>query len=359
MRRSGSLALFLLLSACTEHEAAYDDAWGSDILLGGKADGLLDTSMPIAYGDTVTGSVGHDALVLYRLRTQQNDRFTVTMAATSGDLNPHVQLFVGTFAFVDAVDIEVEPGRVTKEYVVASTGDHALVARAFKGEGAGEFELTLTCTRGPCAGEFPPPEEGLDAGDANRCISRARKCVTDRLPSLGTAVGPSRSRKLWDQCLAEQSTFDGESCETACEGTEICDELVADLPFYADQPPACMARLTECMDACYDAGDVDENDALEDIFGVRLPEEVCWSGPLSGSCRFWPRETEACGGPMPTAERAECMSLCRTTAGAWIDDLDILCEEECGFCDDVEEECAAECDDSTCEQECIAVAACD
>jgi hypothetical protein len=354
-RRCEALAALLLLSACTGQEP-YDDAWGSEALVGGKADGLLDTSTAIDYGDSVTGSVGGDSLVLYRLAVQQNDQFTVTMATTQGDLNPHVQLLLGTFAFVEAVDIEVGDQQVTKEYIAGSTGDHALVARAFQGQGAGAYELTVTCTGGPCNGEFPPPDEALDLADVNRCISRTRQCVTDRLPSLGTAVGPVRSRNLWDACLAEQATVDGASCETACDGTDICDGLIADLPFYADHPTECMAQLGTCMDVCYDAGDVDENDTSGDDL---LPEEVCLAGPFGGSCRFWPRETEACGGWMPADGRAECMSLCRTTTGAWIDDLDILCEEQCGFCDDVEEQCAEQCNDSACTLECLALAACD
>jgi hypothetical protein len=289
--------------------------------------------------------VGGDSIVLYVMELQTGDRLALDMTVLSGDLNPHISFFYGTSSYISSDSWNRDGNVLHKEYTAEYAGVYSVAARAYHNEGDGDFSLTATCLGGPCAGEFPDPVEELMPDEVNDCIMEARICAFDRLPRYHGSVGPSRSQFLFQECLSEQSTSEGISCSGVCGLTDICDRIIGMLPYYADQTAECVDVLENCMITCYDAGDIGSGhyggEEYDDI-----AEVMCLDGPLGGYCDAYASDHTLCGGEEYGPDTyAECQALCQTTTGAWIDDLDTLCDEECeGLCDQAQEECNVECD---------------
>jgi hypothetical protein len=153
----------------------------------------------------------------------------------------------------------------------------------------------------------------------------------------------------------EQQHANGVSCETACDRIDgICDEFIAELPFYADESAECTEVLNDCIDICYDMA------GFSPFGSEPEAEAICFNGPLGGQCGRFARDHEHCGGTVPVNSGAECRALCETTSGAWIDDLDVICDEECGFCSDAEDDCELQCGSTTdsCYDSCLELEGC-
>jgi hypothetical protein len=137
---------------------------------------------------------------------------------------------------------------------------------------------------------------------------------------------------LLDSCLA-QAEIDGRSCAGACgeegpEGApELCAYIAGDvLPFYAAQPRGCRSVLASCMSACADAGGDGPFEDLSDS-----SEAVCLHHGFNGDCDAgYARQLAVCGGTVAGGSVRACHLLCEATFGAWRDDLDTICTEECG-----------------------------
>jgi hypothetical protein len=197
--------------------------------------------------------------------------------------------------------------------------------QAYRGRGAGRYALTPTCTGGPCAGQVG--HDDLELLEREACIDAARLCAFEDMAPFNGAVGPSRARTLFQNCLT-RGTVAGQSCSAACDdddAKEICEGIIATMPFYADQSPACLDTLAGCMDDCADATD---EDATPDEFWSTVLG-ICWMHGLNGSCDSFARDTVECGGTLARESHDRCMQECASTTGAWIDDLDTMCDEAC------------------------------
>lgn len=322
----------LVAAACSS--SPYQDDWGDDVLADGRADGLADDAIPIEFGKKVKGTVDQQSLVLYTIALKKGDEFTGTMNVTKGNLQPHFTLMFGLSSNVSSATFEVDGGTLTKTYDVADSGTYFIAARAFQNKGAGSYELTLECTGGPCAGETAT--EFLPPGEADDCIARARKCAfADAAKQTGT-ITPTKARSLFEACLAKLATEDGTGCSVACDDpkptafnrpSEVCDDVVSEIPFFAKQDPPCLAELDACLESC---------DALAIEFGGEDPDEidiapfaVCWFLGANSTCPNFAHQHEACGGELKEGSTDECFAECLAIDGAWSDDLDGTCDERC------------------------------
>lgn len=331
--RSTFLSLSLLLFACSQHPAAYDDDWGAD--LPGKADSIVDLAQPIEIGELVTGSVDEQSVVLYHVELQRGDQLRVTKRVTSGDLAPHFTLFFSLSDHLRSQSFDVDDDGLVKTYEIEGSGRHLLAVRAFQHQGQGDYELEIECTGGPCNGEILV--EPLENEAADDCIARAQQCAFDEMDRYNGAVGSVRARTLFEDCLAELQSVDGSSCVLACEDhpdadgfdqgerAEVCDDVIAELPFFADASGACLAALDDCMEQCVDLVEFNPFDSVFDQGFAR-----CWTFGFNGTCPAYAREHESCGGALAANSDEECFAYCESTDGAWVDDLDTICDDFCG-----------------------------
>jgi hypothetical protein len=333
-------ALVALTSGCAASEP-YDPDWSSDPLAAGKADGIWDIIPELVVGgDGKVGYAAGEQLDLYKVELQTQDRIRLTMTVTDGDLEPHISVYRGTSAYVSSDEWEREGATLTKDYTAPSAGLYLVAARAFRGRGAGAFTIAVGCLGGPCNGEFVEPEpEEITATDAASCVEDARRCAFSRLDRYDGAVGEVRAQALWDECMGEASVSGGLSCASMCDVHEdvraLCNEIRDALVFYADQPPACLAELDGCLSSCYGEGGGDPDD-LDDFWVTA--ESICWTSGLNGNCDAYARDHAACGGTRYRSGSAmECFESCASTVGAWIDDLDTLCDWDIGCSDACEE----------------------
>ncbi|MCP4449407.1 MAG: hypothetical protein GY811_29350 [Myxococcales bacterium] len=318
----------LLLAACSQ-SAHYQQDWGTDDIVSGKSDGLSDDAKPIAFGDTVDGSVSSTSIELYALDLQAGDALEVVMETTSGNLAPHATLHLGLFSTVHSSSFAVNGAVLTKTYVATSTGTHIIAARAFQNQGAGEYSLTTTCTGGPCSGASPPPiVDDLTEGDIDFCLEEALACSLNEIKRFNGRVGPARARNALDACMEQTAAATGIACADTCdspililgfgEAAFVCDQIVEDLQFYADQSDACEQVLDDCMEICTDSASVDG------IFSV------CYSFGFNSTCPSYALTRSECGGPFDEGTDEDCHLLCESTDGAIMDDLDTICEDDCG-----------------------------
>jgi hypothetical protein len=311
---------------------------------GGKADGLLDILQVLTFGDSVTGEVGGNRSELYVIDLKRTDRIELAMTATSGSLDPHLSFFYGTSTYVGSESWSRSGNTLKKVYRVEGAGRYLIAARAYQGQGSGNYKLTVTCKGGPCAGELPPPiVTTLPVEDVADCISKMRRCAFDALPSYNGSVGPARAKQIVSECSASSSLSDGSSCAGVCEwvgedttweyddAAPLCAAIEMALPFYADQSAVCLMKLDSCMSDCYSAGNGNGGDDLGDT-----SEAMCFEHGLNGNCDSFARSTVACGGTITADSARECTALCHSTTGAHIDDLDTLCssDSDCdSYCD--------------------------
>lgn len=312
----------LVLAACAD--SSYDDSWGADDLVGGKADSLLDAAQLIELGDVGTGSITSRQLDLYAIDLRGGDKITATMRVTSGDLEPHFTVYAGGYSYVGSSTFNRQGDAIVKTYTLEETGRHYIAVRAYQNQGTGSYRFEIACTGGPCNGE--PVVTTLSEDDVAECIGKARVCSFAALPQYGGSVGPARARTIFEGCLGDAMTdLDGASCASACDGEtrSLCDSMIAALPFYADVSAACLGELGECLEECtsFDPWGSEPNTDRE---------WKCWESGFNGTCDGYARGHEACGGS-EYAEGSvdECKALCQSTDGAWVDDLDVICDERC------------------------------
>lgn len=323
------LVAFSLLTACGDSTTTYDDSWGDSQLVsfGGKAD-LIDDVQAFDLGDGVEGQVTSRATDLYKISLTTGDKIKLVNTATSGDLNPSVSLYTRTGSSVRSDSYKVGDQKITKYFTADWTGEYLVAVRAYRNQGAGNYKVESACEGGPCAGEFNEPDTEILASDIVECIYDARECSFEKLPSYNGYVGTVRANSIFNKCLGQASTIDGYSCETACElddAGELCESIISELPFYADQTSTCVDTLNNCMDECAEFADWGWGD---EVWSSSLA--MCQMNGFNGTCDYV-RELPECGGNL-TNETAVCYRECHVMPGAFIDDMDILCEEDCGDC---------------------------
>lgn len=347
--------LFVLGLGCTGQitDESYDANWGSDeVASAGKADGLLDTATALAFDNEATGSISGGQLDLYQLQLQRGDKIEVTMRATSGNLSPHAGLFLGTHSHIASKSFTANGPLLTKHFEVEISGQYALVARAFKNQGSGNYQLSYTCQAGPCKGDFPPAED-MGIEDVALCIAQARACSIAALPAAGDTVGPARAGSIFGKCLGEVSVG-GESCSQACDeslGASLCATVINVLPFFADQSVTCHEAFNGCMESCSSLGE-DRSDAPEDL--SETTESTCLDTGLNGNCIGYAQGLTTCSGKLYAPDTGtECQESCEATSGAWTDDTSDLCDCDTN-CSVAEEECNEICSgDEECVQTCV------
>lgn len=331
---------FATLVGCAADEAPYDpDFDANEPTAGGKADGIFDIIPAIAFGDTVTGTLEGDDVEFYRIRLRRTDDISISMSAEGGAFNPHVSVYYGSSTYVSSDSFDLDGDTVNKVYRLDSEGVYLIAARVYRNNGGGDYSLTLTCNDGPCAGNFPEPVSLLDVDAVATCIEAAHECAFAALPAYEGRVGAARSNQIFQECLNEGSTDEGESCSEVCEwenpdeerdtARSLCDTIIEDLPFYADQSAECHAEVFSCMSDCTtdpSAGDWDTELWYSGIGN-------CWEGVLNGDCDSYARDSEACGGNILAGSAGECEDFCESTIGAWTDDISDICGRD-SDCDD-------------------------
>ncbi|MEZ4365120.1 MAG: hypothetical protein R2939_02390 [Kofleriaceae bacterium] len=323
-----SSTLLSLLAACAATPTGgYDDTWGSEIISSGKADGLLDDATVLALGASVRGNLGEDDLDIYRMDLAFGDRILLSQRVIAGDLAPHFTLYVGTTTSVRSATFAVRDDGLDKTYEITQSGRYFVGVRAYQGVGTGDYTLSAACTGGPCAGE--PIVVPLTAETRGECLEAARECSFAALPAYDGAVGPARARTIFQGCLGRVTASGGEACGEACRDDDdaqaVCEDLISALPFYADQDATCLGELEDCMDSCVDAGG---GGTPEEMWSTEIA--ICWSNGFNGTCDGYARGHSRCGGDeYVTGSTEACYALCHATTGAWLDDLDDLCDQAC------------------------------
>lgn len=298
-------------------------------------EGALGFAPPIAFGETVTGQVASPQIDIWALDLKAGDEIRLTKTVTGGDLKPDVVLFLGNVGnHISSAAHQVTDNTLRKDYVTERNGRYFIVVRGYQNQGAGSYSLSAECRGGPCAGEVPPPPV-VELDDANKaeCVRKARECAVAKLPEYDGAVGAVRAKQIFDKCLGDATVETYESdvpatCAPACAGEDegyVCDSIVGLLPWLADQTPACVGAFNDCVEVCYDASWGDNDASVLDG-----GEGVCVTGEraFNGSCRNV-ADLEVCGGQWADDSCEACYLGCYATTGAWIDDLDTLCDEEC------------------------------
>ncbi len=325
MPRLARLALVAAsLVACAD-SPSYDEQWGADDIITGKADGLLDGAEILDFGESGTGFVEDQQMDVYAIDLREGDQITATLNVTSGDLSPHFTLYYGGFTHISSQTFTRETKKIVKTYTIGTTGRFYVSVRAYQNVGAGHYAFDIACNGGPCAGQ--PYVRPLTFEQEAECIGAARRCSFAALPQYSGAVGAVRARQIFEGCLDAAKTYEEHAeCDSACsgEGKDLCDAEIAALPFYADQSGACITALEECLDVCFDIGGGGDAEDISD-----MPEYMCWELGFNGTCDTYSRGHVACGGTYDYDTREQCYAFCESTDGVWHDDLDTLCAEAC------------------------------
>lgn len=360
--------LLLALVVATGCTGDIDNADPALSLVGGRAD--CAEARAIRYGETLSGQVAGHAFSLFSLEVDDGDAFTVTVRRTSGDFDPRIVVYGPTLD-----PIAHEPGSFEriengnkKSFRMGQYATSVLVlVRADRYEGSGDFDLTVECTGGPCAGEVPHGDnEWVQIGI---CLGRARSCAFARLDEGPVAEG-TRARSLLAECLAAEADCSPEMCDIEDPSGEsprrLCGELSDALVFYSSRSPSCRSVLTDCMDSC---GEYEENSEFleyddEELDFWMVGEAICWFNRYGTTCDELARGHEACGGSDyreidGTETAGTCFAYWRATEGAWyeFEDDNIDCSH---VCDAVDEECSERCegDDpdsrASCYRSCVA-----
>ncbi len=332
-----SVALIFSLQACSDDETQetpqdYDPEWSQESPRStGKSD-IADFAQPIPFGESVKGSVDETELDIYKMELTANDSFTMVMDVTEGDLAPDFRLFYGTSTSIRSDTFDVTSTQLTKGYTVDTSGTYLVIVRAYRNRGAGNYTLGATCDGGPCNGEFNEPVGEYDYFLEDACTSRARDCAFQKMTDLEDSLEQEAARQLYRECMAE-TAIDGDSCASICDKPEaygICDSVGDLLVFYSQQDTACHNVLSDCMDECGEYAGV----TLAEFDSESTAEGTCLFYGFNGTCDGYAQAHEACGGTLEPDTIAECTVYCWSTIGATIDDMDVICEEECGECDE-------------------------
>lgn len=337
IRLSLLLALALPLTACAGDEPPYDpDADAELAISGGKADGIYDIIPEIAFDTNETGSITGDDVEFYRIDLQRTDSVTVEMEATAGDLNPHLSFYYGANTYVSSDTWDRSGDTITKTYTAESAGTYLIAARVYRqSTRGGDYRVRITCSDGPCAGNFPDPVDFYDTSTVGECFTEAYDCALAALPRYDGRVGAARANLIMQECMATTSTGEGDSCASVCDwvnpedrfdtGASACDALVSYLPWFADASDECMGEYDSCISDCIDLGDYSEG-----FYDQALP--TCINSGLNGDCPSYVRELEVCGGELIAESSGQCELHCLSTSGAFTDDTQDLCGRDAG-CD--------------------------
>ncbi|MBW2461901.1 MAG: hypothetical protein JRH11_09650 [Deltaproteobacteria bacterium] len=363
--RSTALAalLGLLAFGCA---ADVDNADPELAFAGGKAD--FDEARPVAYGESIGGSVSGHAFSLFSLSADAGDRFELRLSRTAGDFDLRSVVYDSELSSIAHVPGSFEATAVgnRKAFEAGDDGGRLfVVVRADRYRGAGDFELTLACLGGPCAGDVPVPATEVE--EIANCVGRARLCAFAQLDTVPAGDHLAASHVVMT-CLDADPACTPAICDAAVIGDttprDICDSLTASVAFYAGQSAACRVEFDACMDSCTDAEQYSTYLELEDDeFEFWMTgEATCWESPFGASCDEYARGHADCGGTdFRAVDGTETVNSCygywRATEGAWLEyeDDNIDCYY---ICDVVEEACTATCeagptgDFSDCFQQC-------
>jgi hypothetical protein len=292
----------------------------------------------VKIGDEVKGFVDQNQIDLFGIDLDKGDRVQLTMNVTDGDLKPQLTMYLNASEHIKSDNYTAEGQLLTKVYSIAEKSRYYLVARAYQGSGSGHYSLKLECLEGPCHGDVMPPDP-LDLFTTSDCIKRIRECAFSQ---LSTELTKQESAKaIWDQCVASTTavsyiTDEFVSCKNACSehqvATDLCNSIVNLIPFYAEKGKECADAFTYCVDLCYEA-EGDSGIMEEGVFEEEFPnctENICTFAGFNGNCDNYARNYSLCGGTEYEEEtKEECYAFCEATTGAWIDDLDTLCDDRC------------------------------
>lgn len=336
MRTLFLLSTLSALAACSV-QSEYDPDWDPEGPVGGgKADGVIDVLPRLELGDTVSGSISGDNAELFVMQLQRADVVVLSMTVDRGDLEPHLSFFRGTHAYVTSDSWDVEGETLHKIYTAEHPGIYVVAARAYRGQGSGDYTLGARCLGGPCIGQAPPPLDPMSPSDVADCIEAARICSFAEMPRYGGAIGEVRAEQIFGRCLEAATFAGGSSCASACDWTgqwldddeddagPLCNAIRRALIFYADQPTQCTQLLDGCVSSCY--GEATGDDNASGMY--ETVEGACFLTGYNGNCDSFARNHESCGGQILTSGGRECTELCRATVGATIEDLDTLCSSD-------------------------------
>ncbi|MBW2525730.1 MAG: hypothetical protein JRI23_16220 [Deltaproteobacteria bacterium] len=297
---------------------------------------VLSIAPVLAFEEVGSGSITGRQIDLWGFDAQAGDQLSVVKTVTDGDLAPDFLLFRGAAAgSIASSSYAVEDGKLTKHYTVGHDTRFFIAVRAYEGNGAGDYTLEVTCAGGPCAGGTPDPVEvELDLDQQAECLYLVRECAFAKLPGYDGYVGPTRARNIVNECLHEHTVDDDESdlqatCRPLCDGDNqgLCDSLIGQLPWFADQSQACLQEWNYCVDDCHQEAGYNSmwEESLEET-----AEAVCTlgSGGLGGGCATFIGKVKACGGSLDADDDylTYCKERCEDVAGAWVDDTSDLCD---------------------------------
>ena len=104
-----------------------------------------DAATPLTYGETLTGSLDDTQTAqLYIFSGTAGDTISVTMNATSGDLDTALEVYTSDGVLLRANDDGGENTNARLSVTLPTSGDYNLFATSYAG--AGDYELTLTLT---------------------------------------------------------------------------------------------------------------------------------------------------------------------------------------------------------------------
>lgn len=325
MKHIGACILLGSLVACQSEDSSSQ----ADDLTQGSG-GILSQVPEIAFGDSASGFVSGKQIDIYRIALSNGDAVQLEMTRVNGNLDPAVLLYEGGSTELAPSSAEIGESSVTKSFTAGETGDHYIVVGAYDGQGKGNYDISVTCTGGPCAGDAPPVEE-LTPEEAAFCLQQATICAFERLDQIAEDPGADNARaQLLEPCLAQSGGDDIEgSCANACIGAEdLCNSISERLDFYAATEQACQGELTSCLEECLDVPDAgySTSNLSESTIAVCLIES-----PFNSNCDLFAVNHRDCGEDAGYANdsEGECFALCEATRGAWIDDLDTICDEQC------------------------------
>lgn len=340
----------LVMADCTT--GTEDNADPEISVVDGKAD--FAETMTISYGETLTGQVNGHAFSLFELSVEGADQFDVIVRQISGDFEPRSVVYTQDEMVLEHVtgSFETLDDGNRKTFVADDNATSLFVlVRANYYRGSGDFEMTVTCTGGPCAGGVEPV--GGDFTMAGICITRARECAMARLESE-TVNSLVESVELLATCFDQDASCDRQICDLeARDGAtprELCNGIASSLTFYARESTECRRQHTSCMDDCLQ---YEENSHFleygDDEFEFWMTgEAICWLNRYGTSCDEFAQGHTDCGGndylSIDGVETSEtCESYWRATEGAWNEyDDDIM---DCSHvCDRVFSVCNARCD---------------
>jgi hypothetical protein len=315
---ASAAALAAFHFACSASESGEGNA-ESDYTRQG---GVLGQAPKLTLGRAASSTIKNAQIDAWSIDLKVGDKITVVETIRAGTLTPDFGLFQGGFTYVASASHEALPRKLTKHYVIPSTGRYYFGVAPYQGRGTGDYSIKVTCTGGPCNGE--PAIVELDQWQKNVCTKKARECaiVKARPTNPSSSVTLTQAKAAWKTCLEGASLPTGESCKTACDEGEAkatCEAITKLVPFYAKKPTGCTAVLNDCMDQCEDAGDHSE-----------VSEDQCLVNGFNNTCDGYAKQLTACGGPHAADSKAACHRLCEANFGAWNDDLDTICTETCG-----------------------------